>query len=96
MIQWKNGMKDPLNLEDFDFDEETRDEAEDDDPLGMKISKKDKEEGNEERKGKWDAESQATRCKLAASMIITWSWVGKPFSANPKLNRKPGLWKSYM
>ena len=79
MIQWKKAMKDPLNAEDFDFDEDTPDEGEDDDPLGLKKNtrNKEKEEGQEEKKGKWDVESQATRCKLATSTIITWSWVGK-------------------
>ena len=34
MIQWKKSMKDPRNFQDFEFDEETPDEVEDDDPLG--------------------------------------------------------------
>ena len=54
MIQWKKAMKDPLNPEDFDFDEDTPDEGEDDDPLGLKKNTRNKGErgrtGREEGK----------------------------------------------
>ncbi|CAE7332798.1 unnamed protein product, partial [Symbiodinium sp. CCMP2456] len=61
MLMWKKGMKDNLQVEDFDFEDGTQEEDEDEDPLGLatnKRTKKGQEEGKEEKKNKWEVESQ--------------------------------------
>ena len=81
MLMWKKGMKESLQVEDFDFEDGTQEEDEEEDPLGLatnKRTRKGQEEGKEEKKNKWEVESQATRWKLAASILITWIWLGKP------------------
>ncbi|CAE7036520.1 unnamed protein product [Symbiodinium sp. CCMP2592] len=84
MLEWKRGMKEgPVMVDDFDFEEGSGDEVDpDEDPLGLATTKgrgrKEKEEGGkEEKRNKWENESQASRCKLAAS---TCCWVGKPLA----------------
>ena len=53
MLGWKKASKETLNVEDFDFENETPDEAEEDDPLGLALSnKKRKGQGQRGRKGR--------------------------------------------
>ena len=53
MLGWKKASKETLNVEDFDFEDETPDEAEEDDPLGLALSnKKRKGQGQRGRKGR--------------------------------------------
>ena len=50
MLGWKKASKETLNVEDFDFEDETPDEAEEDDPLGLALSNKKKERTRTKRK----------------------------------------------